>query len=235
MVAPGHTGLQTELAGESVTLLPERALFWPVRRTLVIADPHFGKASVFRRRGIPLPGGGTAADLARLAALITAHAPERLLILGDFLHATPTSDEPWLQTFSDWRQRHAELMVQIVAGNHDRGRDGLPGAWRLDWHAPDLRDGPFAFRHEPEPVPGRHVLAGHLHPVLRLRGPTDRLRMPVFWFGEAVSVLPSFGAFTGGHAIEPMTGERVFGVGPDRVVDCSPAARGRRQSARRIP
>ena len=67
----------------------------------------------------------------------------------------------------------------------------------LQWH--DYLDlGPFRLRHEPEPVAGRHVLAGHLHPVLTLQVASDRLRAPVFWFREQVSVLPSFGALTGG-------------------------------------
>ena len=35
---------EVRLAGETVLLLPERALFWPRAATLVAADFHWGKA-----------------------------------------------------------------------------------------------------------------------------------------------------------------------------------------------
>jgi uncharacterized FlgJ-related protein len=39
----------------SVELLPEKAAFIPESATLLIADPHFGKATHFRKAGIPIP------------------------------------------------------------------------------------------------------------------------------------------------------------------------------------
>jgi uncharacterized protein len=39
------------LAGEPVTLAGARALYWPARQALLIADLHLGKADVFRRAG----------------------------------------------------------------------------------------------------------------------------------------------------------------------------------------
>ena len=62
--------LDIDVAGESLRLLPDRALLWPRARTLVIADLHLGKAQHFRRAGIALPRGGTGHDLARLDRLL---------------------------------------------------------------------------------------------------------------------------------------------------------------------
>ena len=42
-----------QCAGETVWLLPERALWWPAQRMLMVADAHFGKAATFRARGVP--------------------------------------------------------------------------------------------------------------------------------------------------------------------------------------
>lgn len=218
-------GCEILLRDEILRLLPARALHWPARSTLVLADTHFGKAGVFRRQGIAVPAGGTAADLHELDRLLAATAASRLLILGDFLHAAPRAGDPWLRTFDDWRAAHRELRITIIAGNHDRGHQRLPAEWDLDWHRHPLREGPFAFRHEPEAVTDAYVLAGHLHPVLRLRDRGDRLRLPVFHFAERVGVLPSFGSFTGGHPVVPLAGDRVFAVGPDAVLDCSPSGR----------
>jgi metallophosphoesterase superfamily enzyme len=63
------------------------------------------------------------------------------------------------------------------------------------------------------------VLAGHVHPAVRVGGRgRDRLRLPCFWFGPRVGVLPAFGAFTGTHTITPAPGDRVFAVADDRVL-----------------
>ena len=48
-------------AGTRWVLLAGRALLWPERRTLLVADLHLGKGAVFRARGVPVPSGSTAA------------------------------------------------------------------------------------------------------------------------------------------------------------------------------
>jgi metallophosphoesterase superfamily enzyme len=61
-------------------------------------------------------------------------------------------------------------------------------------------------------------LCGHLHPCVQLLGRArDRLRLPCFWFGASVGVLPAFGAFTGMHPIRPAPGERVFAIADAEV------------------
>ena len=77
------------LAGEPVRLYAERALYWPARRRLVIADLHLGKGDTFRRHGIAVPSGGTADDLARLAGLLARTGARELWVLGDMLHGDP--------------------------------------------------------------------------------------------------------------------------------------------------
>lgn len=213
-------------AGESLWLLPGRALLWPRRRTLVMADPHFGKGGAFRRQGVPVPAGGTDSDLQRLSRLLDGTGAERLVVLGDFFHARPAADEPWLQRFAAWRRAHAAVTVTVVAGNHDRHAGGPDPAWALDWHETPLPDPPFLFAHEPMESGGaEYVLAGHLHPVWTLAGGGDRIRLPVFWFGAQSAVLPAFGEFTGGMAVRPEAGDRLYAAGDEAVVDCSVSVR----------
>ena len=54
-----QTGLDretvAEVAGERLVLLPEMAAYWERAGTLLVADPHFGKAAAFRAAGIPEP------------------------------------------------------------------------------------------------------------------------------------------------------------------------------------
>lgn len=72
---------------EAVELLPEHAVWWPAARTLLVADLHLGKAASFRAQGLPVPAGTTRENLHRLEALLARHPAERLVFLGDFLHA----------------------------------------------------------------------------------------------------------------------------------------------------
>ena len=43
-----------EVAGQALTLLPQKAALLPDSRTLLIADAHIGKATSFRALGVPV-------------------------------------------------------------------------------------------------------------------------------------------------------------------------------------
>jgi DNA ligase-associated metallophosphoesterase len=214
-----------ERAGESLGLMAERAVFWPRRKTLFVADTHFGKDAHFRRSGIPIPMGSEEADLDRLGSALDRCGAERLVILGDFFHANPHPDEPFMAAFAAWCERRSSLHVEAVIGNHDRHGGCETLADRVAWRDDPVIDPPFVLRHEPEACADGYVLAGHVHPVVRFRGAgADRLRLPVFWFAGRVAVLPSFGSFTGGHAIRPGPGDGVYAAGPDGVLPVSGTA-----------
>jgi len=190
--------VETDIADERVTLFAERALFWPRESALLIADLHLGKADTFRAAGIALPSGGTRHDLDRLTALIERTQANRLIVLGDMLHAS-TAPKRWRETWDAWRQRHATLRIDVIAGNHDRA---LAAAnLDIDHHAHSLAIAPFLLRHAPSKSEDAHVICGHLHPVVRL--PRIVGRWPAFILGAKQTILPSFSAFTGGGEINP--------------------------------
>jgi len=43
------------------------------------------------------------------------------------------------------------------------------------------------------------------------------MRLPCFQFGTRVSLLPAFGAFTGGHTVEQDNDRRIFVIGDHQV------------------
>lgn len=183
------------LAGEPIQLLADRALYWPARQRLLVADLHLGKADTFRAAGIALPRGGTALDLDRIAALVSATGAGALWVLGDLLHGR-TDLSSWRSAWEAFRARHPGLSIAVVDGNHDRAlRDaGL----EVELPGDAVRDGPFLLRHAPARVADAHVLCGHVHPVLKLPG---QPRSPAFWLQPGCTVLPAFSAFTGGHPL----------------------------------
>jgi len=195
--------LVVDIAGETMHLLADRALFWPARERLLIADLHLGKGDVFRAAGIALPSGGTAHDLARLDRLIDATAASELWILGDLLHGA-THHVRWREGWDRWRSAHAGLCIAALRGNHDRHRDDA--ALDIDALGESVAEDGLLLRHEPLPDPAHHVIAGHLHPTLRLPG--IRRALPGFWLRPGLTVLPAFSAFTGGQSVERTRGDR---------------------------
>ena len=215
---PGDATLRW--GGEALTLLQERAGWWEAEKTLLIADPHFGKASVFRLAGIPVPETSHDDDLDRLSSILNMTCAQRLVILGDFLHGKTGRNETMFRALTAWRERHAQTEIVLVEGNHDRQAGALPEELRIQCVRGPWRLGPFHCRHEPREDPGVRVLAGHIHPAFRL---SDRmgssLRSPCFHFSSRVGLLPAFGSFTGTHNIRLCTDDRVFLVGSDSVIE----------------
>ena len=215
------TDVRIEFAGESVVLLPERAVWWPGRRTVFVADTHWGKTAAFRASGIPVPGGTTRADLDRLSACLRRTDAERLVVLGDLLHARVGRDErETSDAIAGWRDRHASLGVLLVRGNHDRSAGPPDPAWRIETVEEPHPMSPFVLRHTPRPEPGGYVLAGHVHPAVRLRGGGESLKLPCFRVGPAVAILPAFSGFADGTAADvPAADERVFVVAEGEVIE----------------
>lgn len=209
MTPPSLPGTPVHLAGRPVTLLPEGAVLDPASGTLLVADLHLGKSACFRRAGLPVPEAVDDDTLARLADLVERRPAQRVVILGDLMHAPLPETHP---LFERIRARLAGLDAEfvLVAGNHDRQAARFAELMGVTVREDGLRLGRFLLRHEPAPEADAHVLAGHLHPVVRLNGRADSVRLPCFWVSEGVTVLPAFGAFTGGWTVRPARGDRVF-------------------------
>jgi uncharacterized protein len=234
----------TEAGRAPMWLLPQRALYLPAHGWLLVADAHIGKAHSFRRLGVPVPTGTTDETLTRLeAALATVQATlqatarslggavplQGIVFLGDLLHARRGRSVQSLAAFTRWRANHAALRLMLVRGNHDDHAGDPPPDWGVQAVDGPLRlagPGGLALAHEPRPLAGAYVLAGHLPPAVSLAGRAhQRLRLPCFLLGADVGVLPAFGAFTGAAVVRPRAGDRCYAVAPEGV-HALPAALG---------
>lgn len=212
--------VRISVRGETLWLLANRALFWEDRGLLLLADPHWGKAATFRAGGIPVPGGTTRQGLERLDHLVRRTAAEGVVFLGDFLHARAGRAAATLRSLDAWRSDHPHLDLLLIRGNHDRHAGDPPEALRIHCVNGPLPMGPFLLAHHPMAAPESYGIAGHLHPTVRLSGPArERQRLPCFWFGRHCAVLPAFGEFTGGAAVSPAPGDRVFVIAGESVIE----------------
>lgn len=205
------------LRGEMLELLPERALWWPARSTLAVADLHLGKCASYRASGVPMPEGMVAETLARLHRVVERTNAARVLVLGDLVHSrqglTPEVDRAFRAFLAETPAR-----VSLVVGNHDRQAGVPPAAWTLEHVGESIDESPFRFVHEPAPRAGIYSIAGHLHPTVALAGGEDRLRLPCFHFGPRIGVLPAFSVFTRGVTMACDVGDQVHVIADGEVV-----------------
>ena len=218
--------------GEDLWLLPQRALYWPAARLLLIADLHLGKTDTWRAAGLPVSAALAARaldeSLHRLAAALALTAAHRVLVLGDLLHAPAGHSEELLARVAAWRRSYP-IPLALVPGNHDRRVERLAALWSLDIHPAHIAEGPFAFVHDPADAasPDHYTFTGHVHPMCVCSGRGDALRLPCFLFraartprpAGALAILPAFGGMNSGAVIRPEPADLVFALADHHVVD----------------
>jgi uncharacterized protein len=213
----------TALGGEDVELLAARALHWPRERTVFVADVHLGKAAAFRAGGVPLPRGGTAADLARLASILRTTSARRLVVLGDFLHAAAGRVTALDTAFRAWRVENAAVDVVLVRGNHDDRAGDPPASWGVAVVAEPHAMAPFLACHLPVAPRTGYALCGHVHPGVTLHGAAEQSeRLPCFVLGRRRAILPAFGGFTGLAHATPLAGDRLVAIAGTRLFALPP-------------
>ena len=198
------------MAGEELLLMHERAVYWTAARTLLVADLHLGKGAAFRSLGVPVPRGSSMSTLERLRTCIDRTGCERVVALGDLMHATRGLTEDLLREVARWRQTVGAEML-LIRGNHDKALEILADALDATVCGACEVQPPFAFVHELQQVPEAYALSGHIHPCVLLHGfGNQAMRAPCFWLKESGAVLPAFGDFTGCAQVIPSAGDRVF-------------------------
>jgi hypothetical protein len=185
------------LNGAPLTALPDGSLFWPMRRTLIVADLHLEKGSAFARGGQMLPPYDSRATLASLAATVGRLRPDRVICLGDSFHDAQASDRLPPQD----RDMLARLVAGTdwiwIAGNHDPAPPpDLGGTVHESWI-----DGPLVFRHEAEAGIRAGEISGHFHPKASVQTRAKRLSARCFIEDGARLILPAYGSYTGGLSV----------------------------------
>lgn len=204
--------------------MPHRCAFWPAKRTLITADLHLGKCETLRAHGLGLPSkiaeGVLEEQLMRLEAALLLTGAERVLVVGDLLHAPAGLTVSMIDRVTQWRARHSQPMV-LIAGNHDRRIDRVREAWRIEVVQGAWLEDPFEFIHDPADLPSgsaRYAWCGHIHPTIRVSSGVDSVKLPCFLVSERSALLPAFSCFTSGYSTRPARGDRVYAIADNSVI-----------------
>lgn len=204
----------------SMVLLPEKAVFLPDLKVIIVSDLHLGKINHFRKAGIPVPTKAQDASLENLAELIIRIKPERIIFLGDLFHSHYNS--AW-ESFGGLTASFSNIQFDLVSGNHDILSDHQYFKYGIRLHQEIKITDQIVLRHEPadsETESDIFQICGHLHPAVRLRGKGLRAeKFSCYWISNTTMILPAFGVFTGVHCITPKKGDRIFFIADKKVID----------------
>lgn len=211
--------MKLKLRNQTCHLLAEKAVFWEEQKTLILADIHIGKGTVFRKAGIPIPQGIMDDDLLSITSLIDRYNVKKCIIVGDLIHAKSGLSEDVKKKFSDWLNK-TTCEVHLVLGNHDKPLlKSLPSEWLLHIHVEGLLIEPFYFSHHPIPHEVWFVWSGHLHPKVEISDKYDRLVLRCFQVFKDLCVLPAFGFFTGGMLVKKSKDCKIYAIADDSVIE----------------
>lgn len=210
-----------------IQLLPQKAAFVPSIGGLLVSDVHLGKSETFQAFGIPIPNQVNSENLARLLNLCEQYTPDHLFILGDLFHSPHALTENVIRDWVDFVNA-VDAEVHLIVGNHDRSILGDLENLLIQCHSKSVAVGGMCFSHEPMERSGDDDaslstilnICGHVHPCVRLRSPTDDLRLPCFYLEEQAHrlTLPSFGAFTGGYEVSASPGNHAYAIADNTIV-----------------
>ncbi|MGF1636406.1 MAG: ligase-associated DNA damage response endonuclease PdeM [Cyclobacteriaceae bacterium] len=199
---------------QNLSLHAFKAVYWHENRSLWIADMHLGKVEHFRKSGIAVPEDLHADDYYRLDALVELYKPNQILFLGDLFHSQINS--AW-EPFDRWVQQHQHIDCKLIIGNHDILESDYYK--NLNLVKGNYICKPFVFSHKPLENQQHFNICGHIHPSVRIKLPAKQsYRLPCFYFGKSVGILPAFGIFTGSAEITYDIEDNVFIIADKQVV-----------------
>jgi DNA ligase-associated metallophosphoesterase len=208
---------QVQIHNHQFELHPLRALWWAKHGLLICADVHIGKGEHFRNAGIPIPKAVNNSNLWNLVILIEQFNPQKVIFLGDLFHSRINKE--W-EELTDCLAQFPDIEYLLVKGNHEIELQSAYEQLGFSVHDELTIDG-VLFTHEPpeNTLHDGYTISGHIHPAVRMRGIAHQhLRLPCFWFGPTLGILPAFGEFTGAHTVQPKKGDFVFVIAENRVL-----------------
>jgi DNA ligase-associated metallophosphoesterase len=203
----------------SFELLSQKALYWPSKKILLIADLHLGKVNHYRKAGYPVPTRANDENTTVLIDLLNHYKPERILFLGDLFHSH--YNEEW-EVLGQVIRHFQSISFELVMGNHDIMSTLQYERHKVVVHKEELLIDDLLLTHAPleEPKEGVYNLSGHIHPGAKLFGKgRQALLLPCFYFGKSQGILPAFGSFTGLYPVDVVKGDQVYVIAEGEVIE----------------
>lgn len=213
--------MQIEVRKLLLELLPQKAVYMPSEKILLIADLHLGKVNHYRKAGYPVPTKANDENTTVLIDLLNHYKPRKMIFLGDLFHSH--YNEEW-EVLGQVIRHFGSVSFELVMGNHDIMSTLQYERHNVVIHHEEFRIGNLLLTHAPleKPRPDVYNIAGHIHPGAKLYGKgRQALLLPCFYFGKDMGILPAFGSFTGLYPVRVAKGDQVFVIAEQEVIEVS--------------
>jgi len=180
-----------------IELLPDRAIFIPKTKELLISDIHLGKGEFFQLNGIPLTNNHDEYNFNRIYKLINKIKPKKIIIIGDLFHSRYSISNNLKSKVLNI-EKYFKIQLLLIEGNHDKGCN-INSLSSLKV----MRSINLIYSHEPIINKEKNILniCGHYHPKVLLKNSLDKLSFKCFAMDKKNNILylPAFGDLTGGY------------------------------------
>ena len=209
---------EATIQNQTFYLLPEKVIFWKEQSALILSDLHIGKASHFRKAGVPISSHIHVNEFFVLDAIIEEFNPSQILFVGDLFHSE--HNQEW-ELFYTWAHNYETIELILIKGNHDILPEGLYQNSRLEVVDHLLIDN-IEFTHERNENSVGYNISGHIHPAVSMIGAgRQSLKLPCFLFRADHAFLPAFGHFTGMAKIKPSKKDNIFVIAENKIIHVS--------------
>jgi uncharacterized protein len=204
------------LAQQELYLLPQKAIFFPATKQLILSDVHLGKTTHFRKHGLAIPHEAQFEDLNMLKKIITTWQPSTVLILGDLFHSDFNTE--W-HGFQNFLAEYSSIQFILIKGNHDIinfSQHTIPNfSTALIWE-----DDYFLYQHFAAENNDKINFCGHTHPAIQIKMKGKQsYRLPCFFIEKNNVILPAFGKLTGSFSVAKNKKNSIYAIAGDAIFE----------------
>jgi len=191
-----------EIEGETLELLPERALYWLAMEMLIIADIGwaFTKKTYIE---------SSITEFDHIQRIAAKRSVKRVTLCGDAAPPGHTIDKALLTQIKSWSKnlKAAFYIASPKPSFIDEIKEYGIAAW-----ADPLILPPFVFSSEPVAHDKYFTFSGHVHPHVILKKGDERVSFPCFQFKSHVAILPAFTEDALSQPISWTSDERIIAI-----------------------
>lgn len=180
-------------------------LYWPRKKTIIVADLHLEKSSFFASQGKFLPPYDSLETLTIFKKKLDQVNIKKVILLGDVFHDNDGYDRLDKKTKNIFNAIINKYEIIFVIGNHDKSIS-IPQIKTLK----NYNHEGISFSHYPFYSSGKNKVEifGHFHPKITIKVRGKNISKKCFVIDERKILLPAFGKFTGGMDVN----EKVFQI-----------------------
>ena len=197
--------MKINFASNIFHLQNDGSLYWPLYKSIILADLHLEKASYFAYHDITnLPPYDSLNTIDKLNIKLKGLSVEKIILLGDIFHDKDGYKRLQKATKNKLENLCKQYEVIWMVGNHDGlyspKHSNLCVTYNLD---------AITFTHVSKQN-SPYEISGHYHPKAAFKLNGRKITKPCFLINEKKIIMPAYGSYTGGMSSQDHIFKQIF-------------------------